>query len=188
MYSGSKIRKIKERETPNDKFYTPDDVVDVHYSLVNSIKPFKDGDCIYEPFAGKHAYIRGLTRNFPNLTLQQYSTEIDEGTDFFQCNKSTDYIITNPPYSILTKVMQHMINLKPKLISLLINSGSLSIPRLNLFEKNNYKLVSVHFLRVENWFGVSMIATWVLNSDADALPKKEITYSSVAFKDLLYKK
>lgn len=180
QFGGKNLQKIKNRDNPNDRIYTPKKVAQLHVSIVNSILPFKDYDDVYEPFAGKFIYKECLEEFNENLFVKW--SEIDLGRDFFNFDNGEfpppKYIISNPPYSILSKIIKKCVQIKPKCISFLLNVGSVSIPRLRILSEANYELVGIHFLRVKNWFGVSAIYTFINTSEK--LTKK-ISFSEIEF-------
>lgn len=171
--SNSKVsHKIKKRENPNDKFYTPLNLVKTHLELM---KPFiKDGDVIYEPFYGTGNYYNSYKDYFPNNTYE-YS-EIDMGLDFFDFNKKIDAIITNPPYSIIDKVLEKCVELNPHSISLLIGINNLTAKRIEYMNKHGYSLCLYHICKVFKWYGMSVIITF--SKDKNQI----ISYDRVVYK------
>jgi site-specific DNA-adenine methylase len=77
---------------------------DVHYTDRNIAKHiidhYKPHGRILEPFKGGGAFYDQLPRN------AQWC-ETAQGRDFFTHHTKVDWIITNPPWSNLTQVMQH---------------------------------------------------------------------------------
>lgn len=85
---------------PNDDIYTPEPIAKM---LIDKIKPFiKESDVLYDPFKGYGIFYN----NFPNTNKKEWS-EIKENKDFFDWKQSVDWIISNPPYSKFTEIMQH---------------------------------------------------------------------------------
>lgn len=153
MYKTSKI--IKERTKPNDVFITPLSLVENH---INSIKHLVNhDDCILDPFYGTGNYYNTLKKLFDTIDW----TEITENKDFFEYEKKTDVIISNPPYSMIDKVFQKSIELKPRVISYLIAIHNLTTRRIEIMNNNGYYLYSCKLVKVYNWYGMSCIATFV---------------------------
>jgi type I restriction-modification system DNA methylase subunit len=149
--------KIKNRKEPKDVFYTPIDLVKKHLSL---IKPYvNDNDKILDPFFGNGAYFNLFKDYFVNNTFDY--TEITLNKDFFNYNTSVDIIVSNPPYSILNKVLEQSIKLKPKVISYLIAVHNLTTKRIEYMNQNGYILKKVCILKVNKWFGMSCIVIFV---------------------------
>ncbi len=84
----------------NDKVYTPPEMAKKLIYLL-PIK-FKQ-DYILDPCRGKGAFYD----NFPTDDEHKLWCEIDEGKDFFDWHGYVDWIITNPPYSIYDKFLEH---------------------------------------------------------------------------------
>lgn len=86
----------------NDKVYTPENIAK---QLIDKL-PIQQSDTILEPCRGKGAFYN----NFPSQNIKYYC-EIDENIDFFDFNTKVDWIITNPPYSIYDKFVEHCFEL-----------------------------------------------------------------------------
>lgn len=147
-------RKIQKRDKPNDKFYTPLSLVKIHLSKFCIDKE----SIIYEPFYGKGVYYNEMRNVFPYCEIK--FTEIDMGLDFFEFNEKIDYIISNPPYSIIDKVLEKSILLKPKIISYLIGFGNITTKRIEYMNKNGYFITDFHLTKVWKWYGMSLIITF----------------------------
>lgn len=141
---------IKNRNTPNDIFITPNDLSLLH---INSIISNKD-DIWLDPFRNSGSYYN----QFP--TENKKWTEILDGKDFFDFNEKIDIICSNPPYSLIDKVLDKSIELNPRIISYLIGFQNLTAKRLEKMEKAGYKIVYFHLTKVFKWFGMSLIVTW----------------------------
>lgn len=81
----------------NDKCMTPRKVAEQLCYLL----PVKMLDSCLDAFAGENAFYNSL----PSLNIDW--CEIDRGRDFFEYHKKVDWIISNPPYSILDAVLDH---------------------------------------------------------------------------------
>ena len=160
MYATSD--NIKKRTKPNDKFYTPQNLVETHIDYVKEY--INNNDIIYEPFAGKGAYKNEFIKRYEKTNKIKF-TEIDEGLDFFDFNEEIDLIISNPPYSIIDKVLNKSIELKPKMISYLIGLHNLTTRRIEIMNKNGYYLDKIKMLKVYKWFGMSCICVFVKNEN-----------------------
>jgi len=142
--------KIKTREVANDVFYTPIGAVNSHIRLIDS----KPDDKWFEPFYGGGAYFNA----FP--TDNKDWTEIAMGKDFFDYDKPCDIICSNPPYSILNKVLQKSVDLKPRVISYLIGQHNLTTKRIEFMNSCGYYLKKLHLLKIYDWYGLSMIVVF----------------------------
>ena len=133
----------------NDRIYTPNRLAD---AIVKHIRP--DGKC-FDPCAGQGAFIRAF-RNFGN-PIQW--CEIDKGRDFFHCTYSdSSWLITNPPFSKITKFLKHAIELGIPNIALLCTINAFWMNgKLNLLQVNGYQITelviveSPYFRQLNNW-------------------------------------
>ncbi len=152
----SKIsHNIGNRDKPNDKFYTPVELVKIHLEKFNHIP---EGSVIFEPFYGEGAYYNEMVKKFPSCNV--IYCEIEKGLDFFEHNENVDYIISNPPYSIIDKVLEKSVSLKPKEISYLIGFHNLTPKRIEYMNKNGYFIKDIHLTKVYAWYGISIIITF----------------------------
>lgn len=149
------LHNVKHRECPNDKFYTPLSLVKIHLS---KFKDIPDDSIILEPFYGKGAYYNEMEKCFPNCYLKY--TEIDFNLDFFELTEKVDYIISNPPYSIIDKVLAHSVTLQPKIISYLIGFHNLTAKRIEYMNSKGYFIIDFHLTKVYKWYGMSLIVTF----------------------------
>ena len=141
---------IKQRGAPNDVFYTPASAVEKHLSLINSLT----SDKWLDPFKGKGAYYDV----FPPATKDW--CEITEGRDFFEYTEPCDIICSNPPYSLIDRVLEHSIELKPRIISYLIGQGNLTSKRIEYMNNNGYALTKCHLTKIFKWYGMSYIVVF----------------------------
>ena len=146
---------IKKRKSGNDKFYTPKSLVKIH---LEKFKDIPNGSKILEPFFGGGAYYNEMCEMLPNCKISY--TEIDKGLDFFEYKEKTEYLISNPPYSIIDKVLQHSVSLQPKIISYLIGFHNLTTKRVEYMNNNGYFIKDFHLTKVYNWYGMSLIITF----------------------------
>ncbi len=112
---------------------------------------FKPNDIWFDPFKNNGSYYN----QFPNEN-KVYS-EILEGKDFFEFEDNVDIICSNPPYSLLDKVITKSIDLQPKVINYLIGVNNLTARRIEMLEKAGYGLTTLHMSKVYKWYGMSVI-------------------------------
>tara|TARA_R110000868_G_scaffold369304_1_gene632579 strand:+ start:407 stop:901 length:495 start_codon:yes stop_codon:yes gene_type:complete len=137
---------IKKRDLPNDVFITPLGLSKRAIELVGT----SDGLWL-DPFKATGSYYN----QFP--TDNKVYTEITEGIDFFDFKQNVDVICSNPPYSLMDKVLQHSINLNPKIINYLIGIGNLTAKRIELMNTNGYFITKMEMCKVWKWYGMSII-------------------------------
>lgn len=141
---------VKHRKKANDVFYTPSEVVKIHLSLIDN----KSDDKWYDPFFGKGAYYGA----FP--TDNKEWSEIEKGKDFFEYDSPCDIICSNPPYSIIDKVLEKSVLLNPRIISYLIGQHNLTTKRIEHMNSKGYFLKKLHLLKIFEWYGMSCIVVF----------------------------
>ena len=151
-------KSIKKRKTANDVFITPISLVNQHIDLIKDLIEPNPDKVIYDAFYGTGNYYNQLKERFPNNQIEY--TEISLGSDFFDFNKKVDYIISNPPYSIIDKVLEKSCDLNPTIISYLIGFMNLTTRRIEYMNKRGYFIQSLHLTKVMDWFGMSIIITF----------------------------
>jgi hypothetical protein len=149
---------IQRRASPQDVFYTPTKLVKAH--LIECVPYYQTGDLVYDPFYGQGAYYNLYDEFFPNCRKE--FTEIAMGKDFFDYKGKPDIVVSNPPFSLMKKVLDRLIELRPKCISLVMGTLNMTPSRLRLMHEAGYTLVSHRVERVSNWFAETYLVTWIL--------------------------
>jgi hypothetical protein len=103
---------------------------DVHYTHPAFAKLivdyFKPQGRVLEPFRGGGSFYQHL----PDGTDW---AEIEEGRDFFDCAGGYDWIVTNPPFSNLTDIMEHAFSIAQRTVLLVpLSKIYSSAPRMKL--------------------------------------------------------
>ena len=151
----SKIsHNIKKRETPKDIFITPKPLALTHINLISTDYNNK---IWYDPFRNSGNYYN----QFP--TDKKEWSEILDGKDFFDFKENIDVICSNPPYSMIDKILEKSVSLNPDVISFLLNINNLTTKRLEYMEKNNFYITKLHMCKVWKWYGMSLIVVWEKN-------------------------
>lgn len=91
----------------NDKIYTP---LEVAKRIIDIFQPTGK---VLDAFKGKGAFYD----QYPNSVEKDWC-EIDDGRDFFDYEEKVDWIITNPPYSILDEVLEHSFKIADNVVYL----------------------------------------------------------------------
>ena len=144
---------IKKRENANDVFITPLDLSKTHIERIANKKSYT----WYDPFKNSGSYYN----QFPEDNNKDWG-EILQGRDFFEYTPKNRHlcICSNPPYSLMDKVLERSVELKPKIISYLIGINNLTTKRMEFMEKNGYFIIDMHLTKVFKWFGMSACITW----------------------------
>lgn len=93
---------------PNDDILTP---VEISKKI---IEMFNITGKILDPFKGSGSFYN----QFPDNCLKDWC-EIKEGKNFFKYFNKVDWIISNPPYSILDEVLEHSFKIADNVVYLL---------------------------------------------------------------------
>ena len=99
----------------NDKVMTPFDIA----KELTNLLPINPTDACLDPFMGTGAF-------YNNLPINKDWCEIDKGLDFFNYTKKVDWIVRNPPYSILDSVLDHSFTLANNVVYLIPLSKAFS--------------------------------------------------------------
>ena len=137
---------IRYRENPKDVVYTPIELAKKCIGLV----PLENGDIVLDPAKGKGAFLNNFPENVISLGY-----DITEGRDFFNDFEETDWIITNPPYSLLGDWLHHSCKVAKRGFAYLIGSYSITPKRLEIIESYGFKLTHMHLCKVSSWFGMT---------------------------------
>lgn len=146
--SSSLMKYIQTRQKPNDIVFTPQKIVDI---MVDDID---ENMSILDPCSGNDIFYNSFKNN------EKYKCEIEKGTDFFEFNTPVDLIYGNPPYSILTKWLEHSFKTATKKIKYIIGMYSLTPVRLELANKYGWSVSSLILTQVPTWFQRSYIVTF----------------------------
>ena len=147
--------KIKNRNEGNDVFITPLRLAKTHIDMID----YKDDDVWFDPFKNSGSYFNQYPTN------NKVYSEILEDKDFFEFNDKIDIICSNPPYSMIDKVLEHSIKLNPRVISYLIGVNNLTARRIEYMNKNGYGLSKLHMCKVYKWFGMSYVVVFEKGKD-----------------------
>ena len=150
MALSKKNHKIKHRENPNDVFITPLALAKTNIDMIET----KEEWCWYDPFKNSGSYYN----QFP--TENKKWSEILENKDFFEFNEKVDVICSNPPYSMINRVLEKSVELKPKVISYLLGINNLTAKRMEFMETHGYYITKIHMCKVFKWFGMSLVVVW----------------------------
>lgn len=143
----NKIKNTKDKKDriKKDIVYTPEICA---IDCINYTLPFlnKD-DVLFEPFAGKDAFYN----NFPKENKKEWC-EIERGRDYLESNVICDWVITNPPYSIMNDILPKLYECK-KGFCLLVNNLTLTPVRLDKINSAGFYISLIYFFKVNSWFG-----------------------------------
>jgi hypothetical protein len=163
---------IKKREKSNDIFYTPIQLVEKHLEYVKEY--VAEEDVIFDGFYGTGNYYNSYSKFFKNNKFEY--TEIEMGKDFFEYDKKVNVIISNPPYSIIDKVLEKSVSLDPHTISYLIGQNNLTCKRIEYMNSKGYYLDKLFFTKVFKWFGMSCIVVFTKKSTKNCIDYDRVVW------------
>lgn len=156
MSKSNTSHKIKQRENPNDVFITPLKLAKYNIDMIE----YKDDDIWYDPFKNDGSYYNQFPQDPQVPNENKKWSEILENKDFFNFDEKVDIICSNPPYSMIDKVLEKSVSLKPRIISYLIGVNNLTAKRMEYMENNGFYITKIHMCKVFKWYGMSMIVVW----------------------------
>jgi len=159
---------IKHRDKPNDEFITPPKLVDTLLPYV----PINRGDIICD-----NAYGTGVF--FDAFKKYDATKYISYSTDFFDDDHVMDWFITNPPYSKMDRWLEDSCLKARKGFAYLLGYHNLTPRRIEMCEKNGFRITKIHLCKVFKWFGISAFVVWERYDDPQ---KVELTYDRVVWR------
>lgn len=127
-------REITENKNQNDEFYTPE------YAIIPLLKYIKPKSNIWCPFDTQQS-------NFVKIFSKEHNiicSHIDDGYDFFSSEvpPSTEYIISNPPYSKKAEIFEKLFDIGLPFAMLVGVVGLFeSQKRFNMFKDNDFEVM-----------------------------------------------
>jgi len=147
---GNNLNQISNREQPNDELYTP---MSLSKQFIDNMDIAEEENCL-DPFYGTGSFFNNFNDNNENNFC-----EINLGKDFFNYKINHDWIISNPPFSQLSKILEHTCNLAVKGFGYVLPAYSLTAVRIkNINLKGFYIDKIIHFSNPKEWrIGFQMI-------------------------------
>lgn len=128
------MKMDKVAGSKDDEFYTPE------YAIKPIIKYLKNNSKILCPFDTEKSNFVKLLKNQGHTVIH---THKNDGKDFFKLNNAkVDYIISNPPYSCKTEVLQKLFEMKVPFAMLVGVVGLFeSKKRFEMFKNNQFEIM-----------------------------------------------
>lgn len=158
--SGNNIRL---RSLPNDVIFTPEGLA---LDLINEIG-FTSKDYLLDPFKGEGAFFNQFGTN------KKEWCEINEGRDFFKrCEiEKADWIISNPPFSLITPILQKSMKCCKIGFGYIMPSYALTYPRILMCEKEGFRLSKIVYFKNPKEWGFGFQCHFVIFQRTDFLPE-----------------
>ena len=144
MPSGGHYTTSLHKTRGSDIYYTPPDLA----KDIIACCDLKQGDSVLDPFYGGGVFYD----NYPEYVSKDWC-EIVMGRDFMEYDKKVDWIISNPPFSILKTILPKCIATATKGICLILGCHNLTPKRNEMFENAGFKLTHLEDFNVKAWFG-----------------------------------
>jgi len=138
--------KIQNRDQANDVFLTPPVLA---RKLIGEV-PISPGDTLCDAFAGVVGN-QPFFDNYPKDTTK-YWMEIRENIDAFLRKEYFDWIITNPPFSEINRVLEYSTWSCHKGFAYILPNHGLSYRRIKMCEDRGFKICKlVSFPNPKEW-------------------------------------
>jgi hypothetical protein len=139
--------QIQHRDQANDIFLTP---ANLAKSLIENV-PIAQGDVLCDAFAGLKEN-QPFYENYPETGIKPDWMEIREGLNAFSCTGKWDWIITNPPFSLLNMVLQFSTWSCRKGFAFILPNHGLSYRRIKFCETRGFRIIKlVSFPNPKDW-------------------------------------
>jgi len=138
MKWADKLKQVNLREKPNDVFFTP---AALAKELIAAV-PIEPGDSLLDPFAGAGVWFD----NYPEGNPKEWA-EVERGRDFWAIDDRVDWIITNPPFSKLTAILERSCYLSQKGFAYLLPLNALSFSRLEKISRYGFHIVKLQVFK-----------------------------------------
>jgi hypothetical protein len=142
MKLGKTTSNIQNRKKPNDCFSTPYPLAKKLISYV----PIKKSDIICDAFAGEignQPFFEQYPETRKGYVQQHLWTEIKEGKNAFYCTDQYDWIITNPPFSKITEVLEYSTWSCRKGFAYIMPNLSLTNKRIKMCEEAGFIITKI---------------------------------------------
>lgn len=145
-YLEARQRPVKDK-TLKDCVMTP---FPLAKALIGMITP-EPGLTFLDPCRGTGAFYN----QFPDCVEKDWC-EILQGRDFFEQHKQFDWVIGNPPYSVLSRWWEHTLDISKIGFAYLLGVHNLTTKRIQDAQNKGFSCIHMHLLKVKDWFGYSL--------------------------------
>lgn len=127
----------------NDELYTPPSLSKKFIQLME----IPEEDNLLDPFYGTGSFFNNFNHNEKNAFC-----ELNLGKDFFKYNIKHDWIISNPPFSQLTKILEHTCKLSIKGFGYVMPAYALSLSRIKKINLHGFYINKIiYFSNPKEW-------------------------------------
>ena len=134
----------KCKQNKNDIIFTP---IELAKECINLV-PIAESDSLLDPFYGGGAFYD----NYPEKNKKEWC-EIEMGIDFFDYKGNVDWVISNPPFSLVNQILDKCVLVCNKGFGLILLCTALTAPRINRMKQMGFVISKVEIFQVKTWFG-----------------------------------
>ena len=146
MASKKVLESIKARKVPNDVFFTPKSLALEMIEMCNITPDMK----VLDPCKGAGVFYDNLPE------CKKDWCEITDGKDFFEYNDKVDLVISNPPFSMWNRWLDHTCEITDK-FCYIMGVMNLTDNRICELHKKGFGITAIRWLKVDWWFGHSLV-------------------------------
>lgn len=122
--------------------YSSNDIVQTPLVLAkNIVQHFRPEGKLLEPCRGSGNFLKAL--NGVNHGSTTDWCEILDGKDFFEYNKSVDWIITNPPWSKISLFLDHGMKISDNIVFLVTANHLWTEHRVRIIKRNGFGIKEI---------------------------------------------
>jgi len=193
MNSANANSALHSKKPEQDIVHTPNDIAYVLWRDVIS-QYVGPNDTILESAAGGCAFydlfpvdrrdwceIQPIDKCGSHLTPRDFMGL--QGLGAAEDGNPADWVITNPPYSLLKEGwLERTCKMAKKGFAVITNNMNLTPTRYAKIEEQGFRLIHQHVFRLNNWFSVAFLCVYM--NDHSDIPKNmtHFTYTSVEYK------
>ena len=133
--------RTPEAAAEGDRFYTPTELA---RRLVATVPFTAATESILDPCAGADAFFNQFPPSIDGLApVAHHRCEITQGSDFFKFTQPVSWIVSNPPFSQLTRWLEHTIHLATEGFAYIMPLYAINENRLRLANDHGFEIVDI---------------------------------------------
>lgn len=83
-------------------------------------------------------------------------TEIERGRDFFDYEGEVDWMVSNPPFSMISKILDSLFRMCRKGFGLIVGVNNITPLRIQRAAVAGFRVTRMHVFTVKAWLGFSL--------------------------------
>ena len=133
------------RSQPNRNYKSDDEVMTPDYMIDAVVKHFNPTGKVLEPCKGTGNWLKYLPQGTDWC-------EIREGRDFFDCTKKYNWVITNPPWSLIRDFLNHSMKIADNIAFLITVNHVWTKARIKDLDRNGFGIKEICLVETPNNF------------------------------------